>query len=782
MNEKTLNVLEWAAITEKIKSYTKTPLSKELCKNVNFEIEKEEIKKLQSLTTEAKWLLDNLLIPPFDNIFDIEENIKKTKIHTTLDEIEIYEIAKTMQSSRYLYNFFEKNQQNTKNLYNMAYFLFNNKIFEDAILEKFTPQGKIKENATPKLKALHQSLFDKSSNLKETLNQLLKELSPYLQENTLTMRDGRYVFAIKIEHKAHVKGIVHDISTSGATIFVEPNRIVPLANEIKELEIEIQKEIKEILKNLSFLIKEHSSEILRTLQIIKELDIIFAKAEYSIEIKATEPEIIDEPIINIKGAKHPILVSMLDEVISNNIEIGQSFDALIITGSNTGGKTITLKTLGLFVLMARAGLHVPCFEAKIHPFAKVFADIGDEQNINQSLSTFSGHITNLRQILEKADDNSLILLDEIGVGTDPKEGAAFAQAVIEFLIEKGSKIIITTHYGELKALGFEKENIQNASVEFDPNTMKPTYRLNIGTPGSSNAITIAKNLGINEEIIKNAQNIYFNLKDNSSKLLEELEKTQLELSQNNKIAEELKKETIKIKEEYEIRLQNIKEQKTKILASYKKKFQSNIDEARADIKKIMQEIYAKKTEKLTRRGATKLNKTEKQLKDIFLEENELLAPQFKEINWDTIKIGDSVLVKKLNQAGVLQSLPDKNNNITIQMGLIKTTLKKSEVASTNKKAFVTPQKQYTPQLKRKAIPHSISLRGVHAEEALDNLEKYLDDAAMGGLESVCIIHGHGMGILKKAIRDYLETSPYIKTWAKGEEAEGGDGVTIATLR
>ena len=247
------------------------------------------------------------------------------------------------------------------------------------------------------------------------------------------------------------------------------------------------------------------------------------------------------------------------------------------------------------MLMARAGLHVPCFEAKIHPFAKVFADIGDEQNINQSLSTFSGHITNLRQILEKADDNSLILLDEIGVGTDPKEGAAFAQAVIEFLIEKGSKIIITTHYGELKALGFEKENIQNASVEFDPNTMKPTYRLNIGTPGSSNAITIAKNLGINEEIIKNAQNIYFNLKDNSSKLLEELEKTQLELSQNNKIAEELKKETIKIKEEYEIRLQNIKEQKTKILASYKKKFQSNIDEARADIKKIMIMLSVLKT-------------------------------------------------------------------------------------------------------------------------------------------------------------------------------------------
>lgn len=782
MNKKTLKVLEWQEIIEKVKSYTKTPLGGKLCLNVNFMTSIEEIKKAQTLTTEAKGLLDKLLYPPLDNIFDIEQNVKNARNQTVLEEIDIFEIAKTMQTSRYLYNFLEKNAQNAPNLHNLGYFLFNNKNFEDEILQKFTPTAKIKEDATQNLKTLTQRYRDKTSNLKDILNTLLKELSPYLQENTVTMRDGRYVFAIKIEYKAHVKGIVHDVSSSGATIFVEPQRIVPLSNELKEIEINIQKEIKEILKELSILIKEYSAEILRTLEILANLDLIFAKANYSIEIKGIEPEITPEPIIILKGAKHPILVSMLEKVIPNDIEIGQNFDTLVITGSNTGGKTITLKTLGLFVLMARAGLQVSGFEAKIHPFLKIFADIGDEQNISQSLSTFSGHITNLRQILEEADNDSLILLDEIGVGTDPKEGAAFAQAVIEYLIKKGSKTIITTHYGELKILGFEKENIKNASVEFDPNTLKPTYKLNIGTPGSSNAISIAKNLGINDEIIQNATNIYFNLKDESSKLLEELEKTQIQLSLNNKIAEELKNETAKIKEEYEIRLQNLKEQKTKILSTYKRKFQAKIDNSRDEIKKIMQEIYAQKSEKLTRRAATRLNKVEGNLRQSFSEENELLAPQFKEIDWEKIKIGDNVLVKKLNQVGILNSLPDKNNNIMIQMGLIKTILKKDEIAVTNKKAVNTSIPKRNFQLKRRDVPHSISLRGIRVEEALDNLEKYLDDASIAGLNSVCIIHGHGMGVLKKAIRDYLKDSPYIKSYTAGEEAEGGDGVTIAIIK
>lgn len=782
MNKKTLKVLEWQEIIEKVKSYTKTPLGGKLCLNVNFMTSIEEIKKAQTLTTEAKGLLDKLLYPPLDNIFDIEQNVKNARNQTVLEEIDIFEIAKTMQTSRYLYNFLEKNAQNAPNLHNLGYFLFNNKNFEDEILQKFTPTAKIKEDATQNLKTLTQRYRDKTSNLKDILNTLLKELSPYLQENTVTMRDGRYVFAIKIEYKAHVKGIVHDVSSSGATIFVEPQRIVPLSNELKEIEINIQKEIKEILKELSILIKEYSAEILRTLEILANLDLIFAKANYSIEIKGIEPEITPEPIIILKGAKHPILVSMLEKVIPNDIEIGQNFDTLVITGSNTGGKTITLKTLGLFVLMARAGLQVSSFEAKIHPFLKIFADIGDEQNISQSLSTFSGHITNLRQILEEADNDSLILLDEIGVGTDPKEGAAFAQAVIEYLIKKGSKTIITTHYGELKILGFEKENIKNASVEFDPNTLKPTYKLNIGTPGSSNAISIAKNLGINDEIIQNATNIYFNLKDESSKLLEELEKTQIQLSLNNKIAEELKNETAKIKEEYEIRLQNLKEQKTKILSTYKRKFQAKIDNSRDEIKKIMQEIYAQKSEKLTRRAATRLNKVEGNLRQSFSEENELLAPQFKEIDWEKIKIGDNVLVKKLNQVGILNSLPDKNNNIMIQMGLIKTILKKDEIAVTNKKAVNTSIPKRNFQLKRRDVPHSISLRGIRVEEALDNLEKYLDDASIAGLNSVCIIHGHGMGVLKKAIRDYLKDSPYIKSYTAGEEAEGGDGVTIAIIK
>ena len=736
-----------------------------------------------ALTSEAKWFLDMLLNPPMDDIFDIEEFVKLAKMRTILKTEELFNIGKTLRASRLLSSFIIKNAKQAPNICNLAQKLFADREVEEYILSKFTPSGEIKEDATQKLKNLSQSLRDKNVYLKQKLNELINQFGSLLQETVPTMRGDRYVLAVKVENKAHVKGIMHDVSASGATVFIEPKQITPIANEIREIELKIEAEIKEILTDLTLKIEEFSGDILSGLKVLAEVDFIFAKAHYSVAIKGIEPELNKDKIIKLKNAKHPILLQLLKAVIPNNIELGKDFDTLIITGSNTGGKTVTLKTLGLLTLMSKAGMHVPCTEASIYPFDKVFADIGDEQSVMHSLSTFSGHINNLKEILNNTNANTIVLLDEIGVGTDPQEGSALAQATLEYLHSKGAKTVITTHYGELKALAFERERFENASVEFDTDTLKPTYKLNIGLPGSSNALSIAKNLGINDEIIQNAEHIYFNIKDNTGKVLEGLQKIQRELSQNNEIAKEKRLESEKIKEEYEIRLANLKEQKTKTLSVYKRKFQAELDVARDEIKNIMRDIFNTKSEKLTRRAATKLNKVEENLKNEFVNEENQLTPMFQELDWNIVKVGDAVLIKNLNQVATLIDVPDKNGNVKVQIGLMKTIVKKDKIAKAAKNAQAPQVKSsQAPRLKREHIPHDLSLRGIRVEEALDMLEKYLDDAALSGLSSVCIIHGHGTGVLKEAVRAYLKSSPYIKKYRSGEDGEGSDGVTIAELK
>lgn len=783
MNEKTLKVLEWQNIVESLKAFSVTVKGKVRCEKIRFYTDFDKIKTELSLTSEAKQFLDMLIYPSFEDIFDIEEYIKLAGMNRVLAEQELFEIGKTLCASRGLAGFIKKNSKQSPNLEKLADKVFSDRETEEYILSKFTPTGQIKEDASQKLKSLHNALRDQNANLKQKLAELTNQLAGFLQETTPTMRGDRYVLAVKVEHKAHVKGIVHDISSSGATVFVEPKQIIPIANGIKEIELKIEAEIKEILTDLSLRIKNLAAEISESLKVLAEIDFTFAKAHYSVSLKGIEAQLNKEKVIRLKSAKHPILLQFLDKVIPNDIELGNNFDTLIITGSNTGGKTVTLKTLGLLLLMTKAGLHIPCIEASVYPFDKIFADIGDEQSVMQSLSTFSGHIHNLREILNNANENTIVLLDEIGVGTDPQEGSAFAQAVLEFLQAKGAKTVITTHYGELKALAFEHERYENASVAFDSDTLKPTYKLNIGLPGSSNALFIAENLGIDKQIIANARNIYFNIKDNTGKTLEGLQKIQRELSINNETAKQKREEAEKIKEEYEIRLANLKEQKTKTLSAYKRKFQGDLDNARSEIKGIMQEIFAQKSEKLTRRAAAKLNKVESDIKSDFAREENELMPKFKELDWTVVKAGDTVLLKDINQPAVIVELPDKKGNVKVQIGLLKTFVKKDKIAKASKNIQAPqPKIAKSPKLKREHIPHDLSLRGIRVEEALDTLEKYLDSAALGGLSSVCIIHGHGTGVLKEAVRNYLKDSPYVKNFRSGEEGEGSDGVTMVDLK
>ena len=483
--------------------------------------------------------------------------------------------------------------------------------------------------------------------------------------------------------------------------------------------------------------------------------------------------------------RHPLLIGTVENIVTNDFEIGKTYKSLVITGSNTGGKTVTIKTIGLFLLMARAGFFLPCTMAKLYPFKKVFADIGDDQSILQSLSTFSSHMKNIIEIVEKADDETYVLLDEICAGTDPQEGSVLAKVILEHIAEKGAYSTITTHYGELKALEYSNQHFKNASVEFDTNSLKPTYKLLIGIPGLSNAIAISANLGLPNKITEKAKEILINQKDPSILVVEKLQETQQKLSDNLKETEAIKEETDEIKKEYEENLEAIKKDKKKTIKNIKTKFDYEMLSAKAEIKEILEEMRREKTEKIARRSYSRLAKLEKDYTDKLDKYDE--KNQYAPVDFDKIEIGDKLLVKELHQTVTVLSKPDKKGKIFVQMGNIKTKMDKEKLAPYDKK-YEKKQSGYSPisfqsfELKKTEISNRLDIRGKTVEDGLDALELFLDQASLAGFAEVSVIHGHGTGALKSAVRDFLKTSPYVKTFRAGGDGEGGDGISIIDLR
>ena len=483
--------------------------------------------------------------------------------------------------------------------------------------------------------------------------------------------------------------------------------------------------------------------------------------------------------------KHPLLMQVTEEVVANNFEIGKDYKSVIITGSNTGGKTVTLKTIGLFILMAKAGMFLPCTHAKLYPFKNVFADIGDSQSILQSLSTFSSHMTNIIEILNQSNDESFVLLDEICAGTDPVEGAVLAQGILEKLAQKQVTSVITTHYGELKALEYSNSFFKNASVEFNTETLKPTYKLLIGIPGLSNAISIAANLGLDKEIVDKVKTTLITQKDPTVAVVEKLQETHQELSKNLEQAQELKETSLEIKKEYEENLHKVKQDKKKTLKNIKNKFDSEMMEARAEIKEILDELRREKSEKIARRAYSRLAK----LEEGFRTEIDKVSDKQKylEIDWDKVVVGDTLMIKNLNQKVTVLTLPDKNKRLFVDMGAMKMKVKKDELAVLDEN-YKEPAKVKIPgtsfkkfELKRYEMSQTLDLRGFRVEEALDEVENYLDKASLYNLTPVYIIHGHGTGALKQAVRDFLKTSPYVAKFRPGEDSEGGDGVCVVDI-
>lgn len=788
---KTFEALEFDKIKDELGQHAKFWQSKELCNKLTPYDKKEKIQQQIELTKECKKILDCGKDTPVEFIADIK-SIKKNAAVSYLEEQELVDIAKTMKSSRLLKKYINENSEDDFIIKNTAQNLISDRETENKIFEVFDDNLKIKQNATPELKGLYSSLKDTEQNLRDTVNNLLNSpnFSKYLQDNIYTQRDERIVFQVVASNKTKIPGIIHDVSGSAKTFYIEPAQIVPLNNKIREIKAKIKHECIKILTELTDLIKSKMPELLLTENIMAETDFHFAKARYAIKIHATEPELSDEQgFIYFENMKHPLLIiSKGEDVVANNFELGDKYGykSVIITGSNTGGKTVTLKTIGLFILMAKAGMFLPCTYAKLYPFDKVFADIGDSQNILECLSTFSSHMTNIIDILKSCDEKSFVLLDEVCAGTDPLEGALLAQGILQKLASKNVSNVVTTHYGELKALEYTNPFFKNASVEFDTNTLCPTYKLLIGIPGLSNAISIASNLGLDSDIITNAKNALLTQKDPSIEVVEKLQQTHNELAKNLEEAQELKQDSLNIKKEYEENLNQVKKDKKKTIKNIKNKFDSEMMEARAKIKDILDELRQEKSEKIARRAYSRLAKLEKDFRDDIDEISD--KEKYIEIDWSKVVIGDEVMLKNLHQKVKIITLPDKNKRLTVDMGTMKMKVKQDELAVLDEK-YTSPKKNPIPgtsfksfELKKYSISQTLDLRGYRVEEALDEVENYLDKAGLANLSPVYIIHGHGTGALKQAVRDFLKTSPYVAKFRPGEEGEGGDGVCVVDIK
>lgn len=784
--EKSRKSLEFDKIAEKLSNFAKTKQSKELCLAIMSFDDIVKIKNELQCTREAKQILDMPNDIPIEFLADIEA-IKKNMGVSYLAEDELIDVAKTLRTSRLVKKFLFDNLEESSNIRNLVQNLLVDKMLEDKIFSTFDENLNIRQDATLELKGLFAALRDNEKNLKTTVNSLLNstEFSKHLQENIYTTRDDRIVFQVMASSKSKVPGIVHDVSATNKTFYIEPAQIVPLNNKIREIKANIHSEMVKILAGLTSLVKDEINELVLSENILARIDYHFAKARYAVKIHAIEPDIVTHKLLEFENMKHPLLIGNVENVVTNNFEIGKNFKSIIITGSNTGGKTVTIKTIGLFILMAKAGMFLPCTMAKVYPFESVFADIGDDQSILQNLSTFSSHMTNIIEILNQSNEKSFVLLDEICAGTDPVEGAVLAQVILEKLAQKDVMSTITTHYGELKALEYSNPYFKNASVEFNTTTLKPTYKLLIGIPGLSNAIAIATNLGLDKDLTEKAKEIVVSTKDPSILVVEKLQETQAKLAQNLEEAEELKETSESLKSEYEDSLAQIKKDKKKTVKIIKDKFDRELLEVKAEIKNILDELRREKSEKIARRSYARLAQTEQKFRGKLSEYDE--KQQYEEIDWTNVKTGEKLLLKEMNQPVTLLSLPDKNENVLVQMGNFKTKIKKEKLAPYDA-SYERKENVYRPsslnkfELRKASVSSTLDLRGYKVEDALDSLEFYLDKASLANLACVTVIHGHGTGALKSAVRDFLSTSPYVAKYRPGEDSEGGDGVSVVDIK
>lgn len=786
MNERALKVLEFYKIKEKLKSFVKTNAGKDIVDELKPYKNLYEVEMHLEETVEALDLLQTKGEPPFEGIYDIRDILGRVEKAMVLLPGQLLKVAAILKSSRRFKDYVGRKHEETPhaNIEDICESIEPLKGLEESIFNIVISEDEIADRASLKLYGIRRSLRDKNDSLRDRVNSLVRKYSSYLQESIYTIRGDRYVLPVRAEHKGSVPGLVHDQSSSGATLFIEPMSLVNLNNEIKELRLKEKEEIERILEDLSLKIYNNLDVVNVNAKIIWELDFIFAKAKFASHNNYTRPKVSEDGTIDIIEGKHPLIDE--EKVVPIDIYLGKDFKSLIITGPNTGGKTVTIKTLGLIHIMGLSGLLIPSREnSTIAFFEEIFADIGDEQSIEQSLSTFSSHMINIVDIISKADCKSLILFDELGAGTDPTEGAALGISILETLRKRKCSIVATTHYSELKGYALKTEGVENASVEFDIKTLKPTYRLLIGIPGKSNAFEISKRLGLNEEIIEDAKK---NIQSDSLKfedLIQKLQSKSIKASDDARRAEMYRLEADRLKDRYEEKLKSVDESREKLLKDAQEKAKKLIKEAKEETDEILKNI--RKLEKMgySSTARQKLEEERKKLNNkiykLEQEEEDLNKEKGKKIS--EVNLGEEVYLPKLDQKVIILSKPDNKGEVQVQAGIMKVNVKVQDLRLMDKSKKEDKRgKKREAKLRLRMVEREIDLRGMDSMEAIYNTDKYLDEAYVAGLKEVIVIHGKGTGVLRKSINDMLKRHPQVKSYRLGEYGEGGTGVTVVELK
>lgn len=773
-----LEKLEFNKIKNILSSYAKTNNGKKMCLDLYPSNNKEKVQKALDEATEAVALIYRKGNLPLETIGDISTYILNLKNQNFLSAKALLELATLLKTSKTLKNYyFEKELNQTDSLTNYFDHLYTNPSIEEKIFSAIIDENTFDDRASNALYKIRQQMRNTKKEIKNKLQSLLN--SKYLQEPIVTIRQNRFVVPVKSEYQTEIKGFIHDTSSTGSTVFVEPISVFDLNNQLSELKNQENIEIEKILQILSSLFFDIINELENNFNLITILDFIFAKAKYSKELDCNCPKINDDKIIYLKNAKHPLLDQNIAVPIT--LEIGKTFSSLLITGPNTGGKTVTLKTVGLLTTMAQSGMHIPASsESSIYLFDNIFADIGDEQSILESLSTFSSHMTHIINILNEATSDSLVLVDELGSGTDPIEGASLALSILEYLKEHNITVLATTHYHELKEYALLTDGVENASCEFNLETLSPTYRLLIGVPGKSNAFAISQKLGLKQEILENAkksinsdtaktEDLLKEIYDSKALIESEKEKTLQYSNKIERLKQKLENETTDLEEHKKEYLQKAKQEAREILLS-----------AKQEANDIIKEMESEKN------NSKNLNTLRNKLTSKLHEVNQTPESPLEEtqkIDESQIKPGAIVFVPKFNKNGTILSYPNQSKKFNIQIDNIKTTLTPSQITiakntETKKEIITKKQSMFAP----KNVKTELNVIGMNIEESIFLVDKFLDEAAVAKLETVRIVHGKGTGILGKGIQKYLKSHPHVKSYRYGIFGEGEMGVTIVELK
>lgn len=793
MNQKALETLEYKKIIAQLKremgSAASAKLADELTPLTSEKIIKEELRS----TTEAVDLIVRKGPLPTGGLYDIREALLLAKKGGSLTMRQLLEVQNVLGISSEVVAFMHDDAlPELKYIGEMVDLIVEFTALEKEISRCILTEDEMADNASPKLKDIRRNIHQQNQAIKNKLSRIITSSSnkTYLQDAIVTMRDGRYVIPVKQEYRSFIPGMVHDQSKGGATLFIEPQGVVELNNKLRELEVEEQLEIARILAELSSRVAEHYREIRSNLKLLTKLDFIMAKGKLSCKMHASEPKIDADGELKLISARHPLIE--YKKAVPVDIRIGGDYRTLIITGPNTGGKTVSLKTAGLLVMMAQSGLHIPASHASTLPiFGEVFADIGDEQSIEQSLSTFSSHMKNIVSIIDKASYDSLVLVDELGAGTDPTEGAALAIAILERFYDSGALTMATTHYNELKKYALATSGVENAAMEFDVETLTPTYRLLIGVPGKSNAFEISKKLGLSESVIERASEHIKHGDMEFENVISSIEDDKRKAAADRLDAESMRAEIEERLKKLEEKEQAISEKRADIIAEAKREARELLRETKSAVKDVQKDLR-----RLQKSGAhTNLNTgaLEKSRRKINEAEDLVSEKVVKQVNSepvsaDTLKIGDRVKLLTIGQNGTILSLPDEKGNLMINIGALKVKARLQDLMLINEGKDRKPQakssSKYGSLLRSKSssVSASINVMGKNLEDALADVEKYLDDVYMAGLDMVSIIHGRGGGILKDGIRQMLKRKKYVDSYGAASYNDGGEGVTVVRMK